>query len=91
MGVWDNVDCNILVVTLMLLVLVVTIGGTIVLTHCMDVVTVVEVALTTTRDGAEETPELTCSIAWRLWVRCTEVAMTELSRLLACVGAVFVL
>lgn len=80
-----------LVVTLMLLLLlVVTIGGTMVLTHCMDVVTVVEVALTTTRDGAEQTPELTCSIACRLCVRCTEVAMTELSRLLACVGAVFV-
>ena len=56
-------DCNILVVTLMLLVLVVTIGGTIVLTHCMDVVTVVDVALTTTREAAAEQPELTCSIA----------------------------
>ena len=77
-------------VTLILLVLAVTIGGTIVLTHCMDVVTVVDVAFTTTREDAEEQPELTCRIAWRFWVRCTEVAITELNRLLACVGAVFV-
>lgn len=79
-----------LVVTLMLLVLVVTIGGTIVLTHCMDVVAVVDVEFTTTREGAEEQLELTCRIACKLCVRCTEVATTELNKLPACVGAVFV-
>lgn len=63
-----------------------------VLTHCMDVLIAVEVELAAMREGIGELFELTCNIAWRFCVLCTDDGgITELNKLLACVGTVFAL